>query len=96
MQALYYLANHAGIEAINLGTGQGYSVLQMVQAFSEVNQVEVPYELVARRPGDVAICYADANKAQQLLNWQTEYDLADMVRDTWRWQRQNPQGYRHS
>ncbi len=96
LQALYYLANHAGIEAINLGTGQGYSVLQMVQAFSEVNQVEVPYELVARRPGDVAICYADANKAQQLLNWQTEYDLADMVRDTWRWQRQNPQGYRHS
>ena len=94
LQALRYLQNHQGIEAFNLGTGQGYSVLDMVKAFSETNDIAVPYQIVDRRPGDVAVCYADATKARQLLDWQTQYSLVDMVRDAWRWQRQNPEGYR--
>ncbi len=94
LQALRYLQNHAGLEAFNLGTGQGYSVLDMVKAFSEINQVAVPYQIVERRPGDVAVCYADATKAKRLLAWQTQFTLADMVKDAWRWQRNNPEGYR--
>jgi len=94
LQALRYLEKHQGIEAFNLGTGQGYSVLDMVKAFSEVNGVAVPYQIVDRRPGDVAVCYADASKARELLGWQTRYTLVDMVGDAWRWQRQNPEGYR--
>ncbi len=94
LQALRYLQNHQGIEAFNLGTGQGYSVLDMVKAFSETNNIAVPYQIVDRRPGDVAVCYADATKARRLLDWQTHYTLVDMVRDAWRWQRQNPEGYR--
>ncbi len=94
LQALRYLQNHQGIEAFNLGTGQGYSVLDMVKAFSETNDIAVPYQIVDRRPGDVAVCYADATKARRLLDWQTQYTLVDMVRDAWRWQRQNPEGYR--
>lgn len=94
LKAMQYLAEHAGIEAFNLGTGQGYSVLEMVQAFAEQNQVAVPYQIVDRRPGDVAVCYADPAKARQLLGWQAELSLADMVTDAWRWQQQNPDGYR--
>jgi UDP-glucose 4-epimerase len=94
LQALRYLHQHQGVEAFNLGTGQGYSVLDMVNAFSETNSIAVPYQIVDRRPGDVAVCYADATKARQLLDWQTQYTLVDMVRDAWRWQRQNPEGYR--
>mgnify|MGYP003542062567 FL=1 len=94
LQALRYLQKHHGIEAFNLGTGQGYSVLDMVKAFSETNDIAVPYQIVDRRPGDVAVCYADATKARRLLDWQTQYTLVDMVRDAWRWQRHNPDGYR--
>ena len=93
LQALKYLQQHQGIEAVNLGTGQGYSVLQMVEAFARENQVSVPYQLVERRPGDVAVCYAEPAKAASLLNWRAEHSLADMVRDAWRWQQQNPDGY---
>jgi UDP-glucose 4-epimerase len=93
LQALKYLQQHKGIEAVNLGTGQGYSVLQMVEAFARENQVAVPYQLVARRPGDVAVCYAEPAKAARLLDWRAEHSLADMVRDAWRWQQQNPDGY---
>lgn len=93
LQALKYLQQHTGIEAVNLGTGQGYSVLQMVEAFAQENQVAVPYQLVARRPGDVAVCYAEPAKAARLLDWRAEHSLADMVRDAWRWQQQNPDGY---
>lgn len=94
LQALRYLQDHAGIEAFNLGTGQGYSVLEMVHAFSSVNDVAVPFQITDRRAGDVAVCYADASKAKQLLHWQTQLTLEDMVRDAWRWQRLNPNGYR--
>lgn len=93
LQALKYLQQHQGIEAVNLGTGQGYSVLQMVEAFARENNVAVPYQLVDRRPGDVAVCYAEPAKAARLLDWRAEHSLADMVRDAWRWQQQNPDGY---
>ena len=94
VKALQYLQHHTGIEAINLGTGSGYSVLDMVKAFSDVNQVTVPYQLAARRPGDIAVCYAEPNKAKTMLGWQAEKTLEDMVRDSWRWQSNNPDGYK--
>ncbi len=82
-----------GFEAINLGTGQGYSVLEMVNSFSRVNNLEVPYQIVERRPGDIASCYADPQKARARLNWQAEKTLDDMMRDAWHWQSNNPNGY---
>lgn len=95
LKAMEYLQQHSGVEAFNLGTGQGYSVLQMVEAFARHNEVAVPYQLVERRPGDVAVCYADPAKATRLLGWRAEKTLADMVQDSWRWQQQNPNGYRN-
>lgn len=79
---------------VNLGTGQGYSVLDMVNAFAQASGCEIPYRIVARRAGDIACCYADPAKAQALLQWTAEKDLAAMCNDTWNWQRNNPQGYR--
>ena len=79
---------------VNLGTGQGYSVLDMVNAFAQASGCEIPYRIVARRAGDIACCYADPAKAQELLQWTAEKDLAAMCNDTWNWQRNNPQGYR--
>ena len=81
------------LEIYNLGTGKGYSVLDLVQSFTETNQVQVPYQFVDRRPGDVATSYASADKAKEGLSWQAEYDLSRMVKDSWRWQKQNPNGY---
>lgn len=78
---------------VNLGTGQGYSVLDMVKAFAKASQREVPYRIVERRPGDIACCYADPALAAKLLNWRAEKNLEDMCRDTWLWQEQNPRGY---
>ena len=79
---------------VNLGTGQGYSVLDMVNAFAQASGREIPYRIVARRAGDIACCYADPAKAQALLQWTAEKDLAAMCNDAWNWQRNNPQGYR--
>lgn len=93
IKALEFLETHEGVEAFNLGTGTGYSVLDLVSTFSEVNNVEIPYEFTERRPGDVAICYANPEKANRLLNWHAEYDLKQMCEDSWRWQVQNPNGY---
>ncbi|UOG94021.1 MAG: UDP-glucose 4-epimerase GalE [Candidatus Thiothrix sulfatifontis] len=78
---------------VNLGTGQGYSVLDMVKAFSAASEREVPYRIVARRAGDIASCYADPALAEQLLHWKAEKNLVDMCRDTWHWQSTNPRGY---
>lgn len=89
----YSFTDGQGVTAVNLGAGKGYSVLEMINTFSEVNQVDVPYTIAPRRPGDIAASFADASKAKELLHWQTEKSLADMCRDTWRWQQQNPQGY---
>lgn len=88
-----YAAKHTGCEIINLGTGVGYSVLDIVKAFTRVNGVEVPYVLAPRRPGDVAACYADPAKAAELLDWHAEKNLDDMCRDAWRYQTMNPNGY---
>lgn len=79
---------------VNLGTGQGYSVLDMVNAFAQASGCEIPYRIVARRAGDIACCYADPAKAQELLQWIAEKDLTAMCNDAWNWQRNNPQGYR--
>jgi UDP-glucose 4-epimerase len=83
-----------GVQAYNLGTGNGISVLEMVKAFASVNDVAVPYKLVDRRPGDVAACYADATRARVELDWVAEMSLEDMVKDSWNWQSQNPEGYK--
>lgn len=82
-----------GCRPYNLGTGCGYSVLQVVKAFEAASGRQVPYEVVARRPGDIAACFANADKARAELGWQAEYDLQRMVEDAWRWQSQNPDGY---
>ena len=91
--AVRFAAENAGCEAFNLGTGAGYSVLDMVNTFAAVNEVAVPYVIAPRRPGDIATCYADPEKSTRLLGWKAEKTLADMCRDAWRWQKQNPMGY---
>ncbi|SEA41159.1 UDP-glucose 4-epimerase GalE [Microbulbifer marinus] len=83
----------AGCYTHNLGTGRGSSVLEIVRAFERVSGRPVPYQIVPRRPGDIAECYADPALAERELGWKAEYDLERMVRDTWRWQSQNPNGY---
>ena len=95
LRALEWLAGLASgrVEAINLGTGHGCSVLDMVRAFEKASGRPVPYEIVARRPGDAASCYADAGLARELLGWTATRDVDTMCRDAWRWQSQNPQGY---
>ena len=80
-------------EVFNLGTGTGYSVLDMVKAFEDANGLTLPYKIVERRPGDLATCYADPAKSAELLGWKAEKNLVDMCRDSWRWQRMNPMGF---
>ena len=92
--AVDYALKNNGAEAINLGTGVGYSVLDLVNAFIKVNNIDVPYKIVERRPGDVATCYSDPKKAKELLNWEAKFGVEDMCRDTWNWQSKNPQGYK--
>ena len=91
--AVEYVAKNAGCQVFNLGTGVGYSVLDMVKTFRDVNQVAVPYEIAPRRPGDIATCYADPGKSQSVLGWKAELILADMCADAWNWQKNNPMGY---
>ena len=91
--ALAKLQQQAGMLTVNLGTGQGYSVLDMVKAFEQASGRPVPYSVTPHRPGDVAACYADPAQAEQLLGWRAEKTLADMCADSWRWQSQNPNGY---
>jgi UDP-glucose 4-epimerase len=79
---------------VNLGTGQGYSVLDIVRAFETASGRPVPYQIAARRPGDIAVCYADPSQAKTLLRWQAQLGLADMCADHWRWQSQNPEGFK--
>ncbi|MBR5527552.1 MAG: UDP-glucose 4-epimerase GalE [Clostridia bacterium] len=91
--AINYAASHKGTEIVNLGTGVGCSVLDLVRSFERVNGMEIPYVVEARRPGDVAENYADPQKAYELLGWKAEKNIDDMCRDTWRWQKNNPNGY---
>ncbi|MBE6807098.1 MAG: UDP-glucose 4-epimerase GalE [Ruminococcaceae bacterium] len=93
VKAVDYALGHTGVEAINLGTGVGYSVLDLVNAFIAANGVDVPYVIAPRRSGDVDTCYSDPTKAAELLGWKAEKNVEDMCRDTWRWQSQNPKGY---
>ena len=94
VKAIQALSQQEGVAIYNLGTGQGYSVLDLVQTFAEVNQVEIPYQIDERRPGDIAICFADPTKAAQELGWVAERDLSQMCRDSWKWQSLNPNGYK--
>ena len=91
--AVKYAVENLGCEVFNLGTGTGYSVLDMVKAFEEANGVKVPYQIVDRRPGDLATVYASPDKSAEELGWKAEYGLEDMCRDTWAWQSKNPMGY---
>ena len=93
LAALEKLASNPGVVVYNLGTGHGYSVLDMVAAFEQASGRPVPYEIVARRAGDIASCYADPTAAREALGWEAELDLEAMVRDTWRWQSENPNGF---
>ena len=91
--AIEYVEKHKGTEIFNLGTGTGYSVLEIVNTFSKVNNIDVPYVITDRRPGDIAECYADPKKAYELMGWSAEKTLEDMCKDTWNWQSKNPNGY---
>lgn len=93
LAALDYLVAHEGLVTVNLGTGKGFSVLEMVAAFERASGRKVPYEIVARRPGDIACCYADSSLAERLFDWRAEYGVDEMCVDHWRWQVSNPQGY---
>lgn len=93
LHALRALQTRTGAHVWNLGTGQGYSVLEMLRAFEAASSKVVPYSMAPRRPGDVATCYADPAKAMRELDWKAERDLGEMVRDAWRWQSMNPNGY---
>jgi UDP-glucose 4-epimerase len=93
IKALEKLADKPGCITHNLGTGTGYSVLEMVTAFEKACGKVIPYEIVPRRPGDIAECYANPACAHQELGWRAEKGLAAMCEDAWRWQQQNPEGY---
>lgn len=91
--ALSAIEKQCGVVIYNLGTGRGYSVLEMIKAFEEVNGVKIPYVIEGRRSGDIGICYSDCTKIATELGWKAKYDIKDMVRDSWNWQRKNPNGY---
>lgn len=93
VKALEKVLETKGIEAYNLGTGKGYSVLEMIKAFEEVSGKKIPYKVIGRRPGDVAVCFADVSKAKRELGWKAEYGLEEMCVDSWRWQVNNKNGY---
>ncbi len=93
LRALDKLAENPGVRAYNLGTGRGYSVLEVIRAFEQASGREIPYRIVGRRPGDVALSYADPSRAREELHWEAERGLEEMCADAWRWQSQNPAGY---
>ena len=93
IKAVEKLAGKAGVHVYNLGTGNGYSVLQVVDAFEKASGQKVPYKIAPPRAGDIAECWADASKAKAELGWEAEYDIQRMCVDSWRWQSQNPNGY---
>ena len=94
VKAVEFAAGHKGVEIFNLGTGKPYSVLDIVNTFQQVNGVKVNYAIGPRRAGDLPVCYADAGKAKKVLGWEAKRTLADMCRDSWNWQKNNPDGYR--
>ncbi|MCG8641607.1 MAG: UDP-glucose 4-epimerase GalE [Desulfobacterales bacterium] len=95
IKTLPKLFKNPGVVIYNLGTGNGFSVLEMVKGFEAASNQTVPYKIVDRRPGDIAACWADPSKAKEELGWEAKKSLADMCEDTWRWQKNNPNGYRN-
>ncbi|MFV1976887.1 MAG: UDP-glucose 4-epimerase GalE, partial [Candidatus Scalindua sp.] len=93
LKALEKLSSNPGTVTYNLGTGRGYSVLEVVSSFEQTSEKKIPYKIMGRRPGDAAICYADPSKAERELNWSAKMDLNEMCADVWRWQSNNPNGY---
>ena len=92
--ALKAIERKCGLAIYNLGTGHGYSVLDVVNAFQKTNNVPIPYSIKPRRAGDIATCYSDPSKAEKELGWKAEFGIEEMCRDSWNWQRKNPNGYR--
>lgn len=93
LKALEKISRSTGVEAYNLGTGKGYSVLEIVAAFEKVSNIKIPYKISEPRKGDIAISYGDPSKARRELGWETKKEIEDMCRDSWRWQSRNPNGY---
>ena len=93
IRALGRFEQDAGVDIFNVGTGQGYSVLEIVKAFENASGKKIPYNIVDRRPGDIATCYADPTKAKSQLGWDAKHGIDEMCSDAWRWQRKNPHGY---
>jgi UDP-glucose 4-epimerase len=93
LYALKKLDDKPGVVTYNLGTGRGYSVLEMVKAFERVSGRSIPYKVISRRPGDIAACYADPSRAKKELGWSADRDIDEMCADVWRWQSANPNGY---
>ena len=96
VKALQAIKANCGVAIYNLGAGCGYSVLDVVHAFEKVSGINIPYVVDERRQGDIAVCYSDPSKANRELGWKAEYDLYDMCRDSWNWQKKNPNGYKNS
>ena len=95
VKALQALERHCGVAIYNLGTGHGYSVLDVVNAFQKATGIPIPYAIKPRRPGDIDIYYSDPTKAKRELGWEAKLSLEDMCADAWRWQKNNPRGYRN-
>ena len=93
LAALKFALENKGVEIFNLGTGEAYSVLDLVHAFEKANDLTVSYRIAPRRPGDIATCYADPKRASEMLHWHAHRDLTTMCRDAWNWQKNNPKGY---
>jgi UDP-glucose 4-epimerase len=93
LKALEKISEDPGLVTYNLGTGDGYSVLDMIKTFENVNEIKIPFKIAPRRQGDIASCYADATLAKNELNWQASRGLTEMVKDAWHWQSKNPSGY---
>ena len=94
VKALAAVEKHCGLAVYNLGTGRGYSVLDVVRAFEKANGLKLPYVIQPRRAGDIATCYSSPEKAKRELGWEAEYGIEEMCRDSWNWQKQNPNGYK--
>ena len=90
--AVKYALEHKGVDYINLGTGNGYSVLEVLHAYEKACGKELPYKIMERRPGDIAECYADTSKASELLHWKAKYNIDEMCRDSWNFTLKNPDG----
>ena len=93
VKAIRKLMEKPGVKIYNLGTGKGYSVLDVIKAFEKACGKKIPYQIKERRPGDIATCYSDATLAKEELGWEAEYGMDEMCADSWRWQSKNPNGY---